>query len=202
MIPIVIEDSGRGERAFDLYSRLLRERIVFLREVTAESANQVVAQLLFLEAEDPEKDIFLHINSPGGTVYDGLAIYDTMRHVKPDVQTVCVGLAASMGAFLLAAGAPGKRLALPNARIMIHQPLGGAQGQASDIKIQAEEILSLRSQLNHVLAEVTRQPLERIEQDTDRDFFMSSEEAVHYGLIDKVMNRAPQVNAKLNTTPS
>ena len=196
MIPIVIEDSGRGERAFDLYSRLLRERIVFLREVTAESANQVVAQLLFLEAEDPEKDIFLHINSPGGTVYDGLAIYDTMQHVKPDVQTVCLGLAASMGAFLLAAGAPGKRLALPNARIMIHQPLGGAQGQASDIQIQADEILSLRSQLNHVLAEVTRQPLNRIEQDTDRDFFMSSEEAVKYGLIDQVMNRPPRLSAK------
>lgn len=196
MIPIVIEDSGRGERAFDLYSRLLRERIVFLREVTAESANQVVAQLLFLEAEDPEKDIFLHINSPGGTVYDGLAIYDTMQHVKPDVQTVCLGLAASMGAFLLAAGAPGKRLALPNARIMIHQPLGGAQGQASDIQIQADEILSLRSQLNHVLAEVTRQPLSRIEQDTDRDFFMSSEEAVKYGLIDQVMNRPPRLSAK------
>ena len=196
MIPIVIEDSGRGERAFDLYSRLLRERIVFLREVTAESANQVVAQLLFLEAEDPEKDIFLHINSPGGTVYDGLAIYDTMQHVKPDVQTVCLGLAASMGAFLLAAGAPGKRLALPNARIMIHQPLGGAQGQASDIQIQADEILSLRSQLNHVLAEVTRQPLNRIEQDTDRDFFMSSEEAVKYGLIDQVMNCPPRLSAK------
>ena len=196
MIPIVIEDSGRGERAFDLYSRLLRERIVFLREVTAESANQVVAQLLFLEAEDPEKDIFLHINSPGGTVYDGLAIYDTMQHVKPDVQTVCLGLAASMGAFLLAAGAPGKRLALPNARIMIHQPLGGAQGQASDIQIQADEILSLRSQLNHVLAEVTRQPLSRIEQDTDRDFFMSSEEAAKYGLIDQVMNRPPRLSAK------
>lgn len=199
MIPIVIEDSGRGERAFDLYSRLLRERIVFLREVTAESANQVVAQLLFLEAEDPEKDIFLHINSPGGTVYDGLAIYDTMQHVKPDVQTVCLGLAASMGAFLLAAGAPGKRLALPNARIMIHQPLGGAQGQASDIQIQADEILSLRSQLNHVLAEVTRQPLNRIEQDTDRDFFMSSEEAVKYGLIDQVMNRPPRLSAKAST---
>ncbi len=193
MIPIVIEDSGRGERAFDLYSRLLRERVIFLREVTAESANQVVAQLLFLEADDPEKDIFLHINSPGGTVYDGLAIYDTMRHVKPNVQTVCVGLAASMGAFLLAAGEPGKRLALPNARIMIHQPLGGAQGQASDIKIQAQEILSLRSQLNQVLAEVTKQPLERIEEDTDRDFFMSSEEALRYGLIDQVLGQGQPV---------
>ena len=189
MIPIVIEDSGRGERALDLYSRLLKERIVFLREVTAESANDVVAQLLFLEAEDPDKDISLHINSPGGTVYDGLAIYDTMQHVKPDVQTVCVGLAASMGAFLLAAGAAGKRWALPNARIMVHQPLGGAQGQATDIKIQADEILSLRSRLNGVLAEVTKQPLARIEQDTDRDFFMSSEEAVKYGLIDQVMDR-------------
>jgi len=193
MIPIVIEDSGRGERAFDLYSRLLRERVIFLREVTAESANQVVAQLLFLEADDPEKDIFLHINSPGGTVYDGLAIYDTMRHVKPNVQTVCVGLAASMGAFLLAAGEPSKRLALPNARIMIHQPLGGAQGQASDIKIQAQEILSLRSQLNQVLAEVTKQPLERIEEDTDRDFFMSSEEALRYGLIDQVLGQGQPV---------
>lgn len=191
MIPTVIEDSGRGERAFDLYSRLLRERIIFLGEVTPESAKAVEAQLLFLDAEDPEKDISLYIDSPGGTVYNGLGIYDTMQHVKPDVQTVCMGLAASMGSFLLAAGAPGKRLALPNARIMIHQPLGGAQGPAIDIEIQAKEILYLKDRLNHILAESTRQPLERIEKDTDRDFFMSSEEAVAYGLIDQVMKPAP-----------
>ena len=188
MIPTVIEDSGRGERAFDLYSRLLRDRIVFLRgEVTEESANTVVAQLLFLEAEDPEKDISLYISSYGGSVYDGLGIYDTMRLVKPDVQTVCVGKAMSMGSFLLAAGAPGKRLALPNARIMIHQVIGGAQGSASDIEIQANETLYLKDRLNQVLAEATGQPLERIEQDTDRDSFMSPEGAVQYGLIDKVM---------------
>jgi len=192
VIPIVIEESGRGERAFDIYSRLLRERIIFLGEpVTAESANRVVAQLLFLEAEDPEKDIFLYINSPGGSVYDGLGIFDTMQHIKPDVQTVCLGLAASMGAFLLAAGAKGKRSSLTHSRIMIHQPLGGARGQASDIRIQADEILYLKKKLNQELADRTGQPLSRIEEDTDRDFFMSPAEAVEYGLIDKVIDKRP-----------
>jgi ATP-dependent Clp protease, protease subunit len=192
VIPIVIEESGRGERAFDIYSRLLRERIIFLGEpVTAESANRIVAQLLFLEAEDPDKDIFLYINSPGGSVYDGLGIFDTMQHVKPDVQTVCVGLAASMGAFLLAAGAPGKRSSLLHSRIMIHQPLGGARGQASDIRIQADEILFLKKRLNEELAQRSGQPLERVETDTDRDFFMSPHEAVTYGLIDKVIDQRP-----------
>jgi ATP-dependent Clp protease protease subunit len=192
MIPIVIEESGRGERAFDIYSRLLRERIIFLGEpVTSESANRVVAQLLFLEAEDPEKDIFLYINSPGGSVYDGLGIFDTMQHIKPDVQTVCVGLAASMGAFLLSAGAQGKRSSLTHSRIMIHQPLGGARGQASDIRIQADEILYLKKKLNQELADRTGQPLSRIEEDTDRDFFMSPAEAVEYGLIDKVIDKRP-----------
>jgi ATP-dependent Clp protease protease subunit len=191
-IPIVIEESGRGERAFDIYSRLLRERIVFLGEpVTSESANRIVAQLLFLEAEDPDKDIYLYINSPGGSVYDGLGIFDTMQHIKPDVQTVCVGLAASMGAFLLCAGAQGKRSSLTHSRIMIHQPLGGARGQASDIRIQADEILYLKRKLNQELADRTGQPLSRIEEDTDRDFFMSPAEAVQYGLIDKVIEKRP-----------
>ena len=192
MIHIVIEESGRGERAFDIYSRLLRERIIFLGEaVTSESANRIVAQLLFLEAEDPEKDIFLYINSPGGSVYDGLGIFDTMQHIKPDVQTVCVGLAASMGAFLLCAGAKGKRSSLRHSRIMIHQPLGGARGQASDIRIQADEILFLKNRLNQELAERTSQPLEKIQEDTDRDFFMSPHEAVDYGLIDSVIDKRP-----------
>ena len=192
MIPIVIEESGRGERAFDIYSRLLRERIVFLGEpVTSESANRIVAQLLFLEAEDPEKDIYLYINSPGGSVYDGLGIFDTMQHIKPDVHTVCVGLAASMGAFLLNAGAKGKRSSLTHSRIMIHQPLGGAQGQASDIRIQADEILYLKKKLNQELSDRTGQPLNRIEDDTDRDFFMSPAEAMEYGLIDKVIDKRP-----------
>jgi ATP-dependent Clp protease protease subunit len=192
MIPIVIEESGRGERAFDIYSRLLRERIIFLGEpVTAESANRVVAQLLFLEADDPDKDIFLYINSPGGSVYDGLGIFDTMQHIKPDVQTVCVGLAASMGAFLLCAGSKGKRSSLSHSRIMIHQPLGGARGQASDIRIQADEILYLKKKLNQELSDRTGQPLSRLEEDTDRDFFMSPEEAVQYGLIDKVIDKRP-----------
>jgi ATP-dependent Clp protease protease subunit len=191
-IPIVIEESGRGERAFDIYSRLLRERIVFLGEpVTSESANRIVAQLLFLEAEDPEKDIYLYINSPGGSVYDGLGIFDTMQHIKPDVHTVCVGLAASMGAFLLCAGTQGKRSSLTHSRIMIHQPLGGARGQASDIRIQADEILYLKKKLNNELADRTGQPLSRIEEDTDRDFFMSPAEAVEYGLIDKVIDKRP-----------
>jgi ATP-dependent Clp protease, protease subunit len=190
MIPIVIEESGRGERAFDIYSRLLRERIIFLGEpIDADVANRIVAQLLFLEAEDPEKDIFLYINSPGGSVYDGLGIYDTMNHIKPDVATVCVGLAASMGAFLLSSGAKGKRSSLTHSRIMIHQPLGGAQGQARDIEIQANEILYIKRRLNEALAENTGQPLSRLEDDTDRDFFMSAQEAVDYGLIDKVIDR-------------
>ena len=191
MIPIVIEESGRGERAFDIYSRLLRERIIFLGEaVTSDSANRIVAQMLFLEAEDPEKDIYLYINSPGGSVYDGLGIFDTMQHIKPDVHTVCVGLAASMGAFLLCAGAKGKRSSLQHSRIMIHQPLGGARGQASDIRIQADEI-SLKDRLNQELAGRTGQPLDRIQQDTDRDFFMSPSEAVQYGLIDLVIDKRP-----------
>ena len=192
MIPIVIEESGRGERAFDIYSRLLRERIIFLGEaVTNDSANRVVAQLLFLEAEDPDKDIYLYINSPGGSVYDGLGIFDTMQHVKPDVHTVCVGLAASMGAFLLCAGAKGKRSSLQHSRIMIHQPLGGTRGQASDIRIQADEILFLKSRLNKELSVRTGQALERIEEDTDRDFFMSPSEALSYGIIDSVLNKRP-----------
>ncbi len=192
MIPIVIEESGRGEKAFDIYSRLLRERIIFLGEpVTNESANRIVAQLLFLEAEDPDKDIFLYINSPGGSVYDGLGIFDTMQHVKPDIQTVCVGLAASMGAFLLCAGTKGKRSSLLHSRIMIHQPLGGARGQASDIRIQADEILFLKDRLNNELADRTGQPIERIKEDTDRDFYMSPYEAINYGLIDTVFNKKP-----------
>jgi len=190
MIPIVIEESGRGEKAFDIYSRLLRERIIFLGEpVTNESANRIVAQLLFLEAEDPDKDIYLYINSPGGSVYDGLGIFDTMQHVKPDIQTVCVGLAASMGAFLLAAGAKGKRSSLLHSRIMIHQPLGGARGQASDIRIQADEILFLKRRLNQELSDRTGQPLEKITEDTDRDFFMSPNDAIKYGIIDSVFDK-------------
>ena len=192
MIPIVIEESGRGERAFDIYSRLLRERIVFLGEpVTSESANRIVAQLLFLEAEDPDKDIYLYINSPGGSVYDGLGIFDTMQHVKPDIHTVCVGLAASMGAFLLCAGAKNKRSSLLHSRIMIHQPLGGARGQASDIRIQADEILFIKDKLNKELSERTGQPIERIREDTDRDFYMSPTEAIEYGIIDNVFNKRP-----------
>jgi ATP-dependent Clp protease protease subunit len=192
MIPIVIEESGRGERAFDIYSRLLRERIVFLGEpVTSDSANRIVAQLLFLEADDPDKDIFLYINSPGGSVYDGLGIFDTMQHVKPDIHTVCVGLAASMGAFLLCAGAKGKRSSLLHSRIMIHQPLGGARGQASDIRIQADEILFIKDRLNKELSERTGQPIDRICEDTDRDFYMSPKEAIEYGIIDNVFNKRP-----------
>ena len=192
MIPIVIEESGRGERAFDIYSRLLRERIVFLGEpVTSDSANRIVAQLLFLEADDPDKDIFLYINSPGGSVYDGLGIFDTMQHVKPDIHTVCVGLAASMGAFLLCAGAKGKRSSLLHSRIMIHQPLGGARGQASDIRIQADEILFIKDKLNKELSDRTGQPIERIREDTDRDFYMSPSEAIKYGIIDNVFNKRP-----------
>jgi len=194
MVPTVIEQSGRGERAFDIFSRLLRERIIFLGQPIDDAvSNLVVAQLLFLEAEDPEKDIFLYINSPGGSVTAGMAIYDTMQHVRPDISTICVGLAASMGAFLLTAGTKGKRMSLPHARIMIHQPLGGAQGQATDIEIQAKEILYHKNRLNELMAFHTGQDLERIAQDTDRDFFMSAEEAKAYGLIDEVVVRRPPV---------
>ena len=192
MIPIVVEETGRGERAFDIYSRLLRERIVFLGEpVTNDSANRIVAQLLFLEAEDPDKDIFLYINSPGGSVYDGFGIFDTMQHVKPDVHTVCVGLAASMGAFLLSAGAKGKRSSLEHSRIMIHQPLGGARGQATDIRIQADEILFLKSRINNELSKRTGQSIDKISEDTDRDFYMSPSEAISYGIIDNILNKKP-----------
>ncbi|MBF6618386.1 ATP-dependent Clp endopeptidase proteolytic subunit ClpP [Pollutimonas thiosulfatoxidans] len=187
-VPIVIEQSGRGERSYDIYSRLLRERVIFfVGPVNDHSANLVVAQLLFLESENPDKDISLYINSPGGSVYAGMAIYDTMQFVKPEVSTLCTGIAASMGAFLLAAGAKGKRYTLPNSRIMIHQPSGGAQGQASDIQIQAKEILSLRERLNEILARNTGQSVERIAEDTERDNFMSAEDAVSYGLVDKVL---------------
>ncbi len=189
-IPMVVEQSGRGERAFDIYSRLLRERIVFLGTPVDDAvADSIVAQLLFLEAEDPEKDIQLYINSPGGSVTAGMAIYDTMQQVRSDVVTICFGLAASMGAFLLAAGAAGKRMSLPSSRIMIHQPLGGAQGQAVDIEIQAKEILYHKRKLNELLSFHTGQPLEKVEMDTDRDFFMSATEAKDYGLIDQVISR-------------
>jgi ATP-dependent Clp protease protease subunit len=188
MVPIVIEQSGRGERAYDIYSRLLRERVIFLvGPVNDQTANLVVAQLLFLESENPDKDISLYINSPGGSVSAGLSIFDTMHFIKPDVSTLCMGIAASMGAFLLAAGAKGKRFALPNSRVMIHQPSGGAQGQATDIEIQAREILKLRESLNGILAERTGQPLEKIRADSERDYFMSAEEAKMYGLIDQVI---------------
>ena len=190
MVPIVIEQSGRGERAYDIYSRLLRERIVFLvGPVNNATANLVVAQLLFLESENPDKDISLYINSPGGSVSAGLSIFDTMQFIKPQVSTLCLGMAASMGAFLLAAGEKGKRFALPNSKIMIHQPLGGAQGQATDIEIHAREILKTREQLNKLLAERSGQALEKIQNDTERDYFMSAAEAVEYGLIDKVVER-------------
>jgi ATP-dependent Clp protease protease subunit len=190
VIPMVVEQSGMGERAFDLYSRLLRERIVFLgTPVDDNVADSLVAQLLFLESEDPEKDIQLYINSPGGSVTAGMAIYDTMQQIRPDVVTICYGLAASMGAFLLSAGTKGKRMSLPSSRIMIHQPLGGAQGQAVDIEIQAKEILYHKNTLNRLLAEHTHQPLDKIAADTERDFFMSAEEAKNYGLIDQVISR-------------
>ncbi|MFB0972444.1 MAG: ATP-dependent Clp endopeptidase proteolytic subunit ClpP [Tissierellia bacterium] len=188
LIPMVVEQTSRGERSYDIYSRLLKDRIIFLSgEVTDDLADLIVAQLLFLEAEGPDKDISLYINSPGGSVSAGLAIYDTMQYIKSPVSTICVGRAASMGAFLLAAGEKGKRFSLPNADIMIHQPLGGAQGQASDVKIQAEKILKTRELLNKILSEKTGQDLEKIEVDTDRDFYMSAEEAVGYGIIDKVI---------------
>jgi ATP-dependent Clp protease, protease subunit len=189
-VPMVVEQSGTSERAFDLYSRLLRERIIFLgTQVNDTMADTLVAQMLFLEAEDPEKDIQLYINSPGGSVTAGMAIYDTMQQIRPDVVTICYGLAASMGAFLLASGAPGKRMSLPSSRIMIHQPSGGAQGQAVDIEIQAQEILFLKNNLNQILAHHTGQPIEKIAEDTDRDFFMSPVEAKDYGLIDRVIER-------------
>jgi ATP-dependent Clp protease protease subunit len=188
MVPMVIEQSGRGERAYDIYSRLLKERVIFLvGPVNDHTANLIVAQLLFLESENPDKDISLYINSPGGSVSAGMAIYDTMQFIKPDVSTLCTGLAASMGAFLLAAGAKGKRFSLPNSRIMIHQPLGGAQGQAADIEIQAREILYLRERLNNILADKTGRSVEQISRDTDRDNFMSAEQALDYGMIDKVL---------------
>ena len=190
LVPMVVETSGRGERAYDIYSRLLKERVVFLvGEVNDQSANLVIAQLLFLESENPEKDISLYINSPGGSVSAGLAIYDTMQFIKPDVSTLCMGMAASMGAFLLAAGTKGKRFSLPNSRVMIHQPLGGARGQASDIEIQAREILYLRERLNQVLADRTGQTIETIAKDTDRDNFMSADQAKEYGLIDQVIEK-------------
>jgi ATP-dependent Clp protease protease subunit len=188
MVPMVIETSGRGERAYDIYSRLLKERVIFLvGPVNDVTANLVVAQLLFLESENPDKEIYLYINSPGGSVTAGLAIYDTMQFVKPDVSTLCIGQAASMGAFLLAAGAKGKRYCLPNSRLMIHQPMGGFQGQASDIEIHAKEILYLKQRLNEMFATHTGQPIERIERDTDRDNFLSAQASVDYGLVDKVL---------------
>ncbi|AXH10390.1 ATP-dependent Clp endopeptidase, proteolytic subunit ClpP [Malaciobacter halophilus] len=187
-IPYVVEKSGRGERSYDIYSRLLKDRIIMLSgEINDQVASTVVAQLLFLEAEDPEKDIYLYINSPGGVITSGMSIYDTMNYVKPDVCTICVGQAASMGAFLLSSGTKGKRYSLPNSRIMIHQPLGGAQGQATDIQIQAKEIQRMKDSLNKIISEQTGQPLEVIEKDTDRDNFMSAEEACTYGLVDKVI---------------
>ncbi|MBQ1219820.1 MAG: ATP-dependent Clp endopeptidase proteolytic subunit ClpP [Peptococcaceae bacterium] len=190
LVPMVVEQTSRGERSYDIYSRLLKDRIILLGdEVNNMTANAIVAQLLFLEAEDPEKDIYLYINSPGGSVTAGLAIYDTMNYIKPDVSTVCLGMAASMGAFLLAAGAKGKRFALPNSEIMIHQPMGGASGQATDIAIHAEHILRIKDNLNRILAERTGQPLEKIKADTERDNFMTAEEAKAYGLVDEVMSK-------------
>ena len=190
LIPYVVEQTNRGERSYDIYSRLLKDRIIFLGgEINDDVANTVVAQMLFLEMEDPDADICLYINSPGGSVTAGMAIYDTMNYIKPDVSTICVGLAASMGAFLLSAGKKGKRFALPNSEIMIHQPLGGAKGQASDVKIHAEFLLKTRDKLNKILSENTGKPLDIIEKDTDRDNFMTAEEAMQYGLIDKVMER-------------
>ena len=189
LVPVVVEQTSRGERSYDIFSRLLKERIIFISdEINDATASLVVAQLLFLEAEDPDKDIQMYINSPGGSITSGFAIYDTMQYIKADVSTICVGMAASMGAFLLAAGASGKRYALPNSEIMIHQPLGGTQGQAEDIRIHAERIVKMREQLNQILSEKTGQPLERIAKDTDRDNFMSAKEATEYGLIDEVIS--------------
>lgn len=189
-VPMVVESSGMGEKVFDIYSRLLRERIIFLgTAIDDKLADSIVAQLLYLEAEDPNKDIYIYINSPGGSVYAGMAIYDTMQHIQPDVSTICYGIAASMGAFLLSGGTKGKRMGLPNSRIMIHQPLGGAQGQATEIEIQAKEILYIKQKLNQLLADHTGQPIDRISEDTERDFYMSSTEAQDYGLIDQVIIR-------------
>ena len=190
LVPIVVESTNRGERSYDIYSRLLKDRIIVLSdEVNDVTASLVVAQMLFLEAEDPDKDIQLYINSPGGSITSGFAIYDTMQYVKPDVQTICIGMAASMGAFLLAAGTKGKRFALPNSEVMIHQPLGGVRGQATDIKIHTEWLLRTKNKLNKILSEKTGQPLEKIERDVERDFFMSAEEAKNYGIVDHVMER-------------
>ena len=190
MVPMVIEQSGRGERSYDIYSRLLKERVIFLvGPVNDQTANLVVAQLLFLESENPDKDVSFYINSPGGSVTAGMAIFDTMNFIKPDVSTLCVGMAASMGALLLAAGAKGKRFSLPNSKVMIHQPSGGSQGQATEIEIQAREILKTREQLNKILADKTGQPLERIARDTERDYYMTSEEAREYGVVDKVIDK-------------
>jgi ATP-dependent Clp protease, protease subunit len=190
LVPVVVEQTSRGERSYDIYSRLLKERIIFLGdEVNDVTASLIVAQLLFLESEDPDKDIYLYINSPGGSISSGFAIYDTMQYIKPDVSTICVGMAASMGAFLLAAGAKGKRFALPNAEVMIHQPLGGTKGQASDIAIQAQHILKIKKKINEILSERTGQPIETIERDSDRDNWMSAEEAKNYGLIDDVITK-------------
>ncbi|HSO06052.1 MAG TPA: ATP-dependent Clp endopeptidase proteolytic subunit ClpP [Pelomicrobium sp.] len=197
LIPMVIETSGRGERAYDIYSRLLKERVVFLvGPVNDATANLIVAQLLFLESENPDKDIFFYINSPGGSVSAGLAIYDTMQFIKPDVSTLCVGMAASMGSFLLAAGAKGKRYCLPNSRVMIHQPMGGFSGQASDVEIHAREILYLKQRLNEILAKHTGQPVEKIARDTDRDNFLSGEDAVNYGIADKVLESRVAITAQ------
>jgi len=194
LVPTVIEQTSRGERAFDIYSRLLKDRIIMLSgPVNDQVSNIIVAQLLFLAAEDPDKDIHLYINSPGGTVTSGMAIFDTMNYIKPDVSTICIGIAASMGALLLTSGEKGKRFVLPNSEVMIHQPLGGAQGQASDIAIVAEHILKTKDKLNRILADKTGQPLERIEQDTDRDNFLSAEESVEYGLVDKVIERTEEI---------
>ena len=197
LVPTVVEQTGRGERAYDIFSRLLKDRIVMLSgEVTDDSANLVIAQLLFLEREDPDKDIYLYINSPGGSVSAGMAIYDTMNYIKADVSTICIGLAASMGAFLLSSGAKGKRIALPNAEIMIHQPLGGFKGQATDIDIHAKQILKIKDTLNSILAKNTNQPIEKIKSDVERDYFLDAEEAVAYGLVDKVMTKKEKTTEK------
>ncbi|HDM78976.1 MAG TPA: ATP-dependent Clp endopeptidase proteolytic subunit ClpP [Deltaproteobacteria bacterium] len=199
LIPIVVEQSGRGERAFDIYSRLLRERIIFLgTTITDEIANLIIAQMIFLESEDPDKDIHFYINSPGGLVTAGLAIYDTMQFIKPPVSTLCMGQAASMGALLLAAGAEGKRFALPHSRIMLHQPMGGFQGQATDVDIQAKEILRLREELNKILAHHTNKPLDQIARDTERDFYMSGIQAIEYGIVDKVLYHRETKEEKIN----
>ena len=199
LIPVVVEQSNRGERAYDIYSRLLKDRIIFIGEQVDDGmANTIIAQMIFLESEDPDKDINIYVNSPGGSVSAGLAIYDTMQYIKPEVATICMGQAASMGALLLAAGAKGKRYSLPNARIMIHQPLGGVQGQATDIDIQAKEIMRIKETIHNILVEHTDQPIDKIARDTERDFFMSSEEALEYGLVDKVISsrEIQEVNLK------